>query len=277
MEDFQDVIKSPASRRAFLSRMSTAGLGMAATSLLGGTLLAGCGGGNSGNGGGVGNPGAATNNYPAAFGAGDIRILNYALTLENLEADLYRQALNVASGRPIGAPLVPIANARATYRQSVGSGGVSGNVAAAGFLYLLQFAYVEAAHRDFLRAAIQANGGTPVQPNPGGYRFPNGTPGRDLRTILQSIVPLEETGVRAYLGVVPDFSSNAFLQVAGTIYSTEARHSASVRYVLDPTNPGPSRMLGDREVTANPPSVETFEKFLTVQEVLATAQRTYFA
>jgi hypothetical protein len=141
----------------------------------------------------------------------------------------------------------------------------------------LQFAYVEAAHRDFLRVAIQGNGGTPVQPNPGGYRFPGGSPGSDLKTILQNIVPLEETGVRAYLGAVPDFASNQFLQVAGTIYSTEARHSASVRYILDPTSPGPSRLSGDREVTANPPSVETFEKFLSVQQVLDTARTTYFA
>ena len=270
--EYEEVLKTPQSRRAFLTRMSTAGLGVAATSLLGGTLLTGC------NGGGSSAPGPASNSYPANFGSGDIRILNYALTLEILEADLYRQALNVAAGRALGAALVPIAQARATYGNAakIGAGGLSGQLASAGFLYLLQFAYVEAAHRDFLRVAIQANGGTPVAPNPGGYRFPGGNPGSNLKTILQNIVPLEETGVRAYLGAVPDFSNANFLQVAGTIYSTEARHSASLRYILDPNDPGPSRMLNDREVTSRPPSVETFEKLLQVQEVLNAAGRTYF-
>ncbi|HEY0073501.1 MAG TPA: ferritin-like domain-containing protein [Abditibacteriaceae bacterium] len=274
MNEFDEILKSPVSRRAFVQRMGAAGLGVAATSLLGGTLLTGCNGGSSN-----GQAGPVANTYPANFGSGDIRILNYALTLEILEADLYRQALNVAAGRPIGNALVPIAQARATYGNAaaIGAGGLSGQLAAAGFLYLVQFAYVEAAHRDFLRVAIQANGGTPVAPNPGGYRFPGGNPGSNLKTILQNIVPLEETGVRAYLGAVPDFSNANFLQVAGTIYSTEARHSASLRYILDPNDPGPSRMLNDREVTSRPPSVETFEKLLQVQEVLNIAGGTYFA
>lgn len=270
--EFEEVMRTPHSRRAFLARMSAAGLGVAATSLLGGTLLTGCGGGNGGI------PGPAGNVYPAAFGAGDIRILNYALTLERLEADLYRQALNVATRKAIGAPLAAIGNARATYLNgnSVPAGGLSGGVAAAGLLYLVQFAYVEAAHRDFLIAAITGNGGTPVSANPGGYRFPGG-PGSDLRTILTNIIPLEETGTRAYLGAVPDFASNTFLQVAGTISSTESRHSAAIRYLVNASDVGPSRMSGDREVTSNPPSEETFEKFLTVQEVLSAASRTYFA
>ncbi len=272
--EFEQVMRTPHSRRAFLSRMGAAGLGIAATSLLGGTLLTGCGGGN----GGVVQPNS--NTYPAAFGSGDIRILNYALTLEILEADLYRQALNAATRRALTAPLVDIANARATYLSNgipIGTGGLSGTVATAALLYLVQFSYVEAAHRDFLRVAIQGNGGTPVTANAGGYRFPGGSPGADLKAILTNIVPLEETGTRAYLGAVPDFASNAFLQVAGTISSTESRHSASLRYLLNPNDVGPSRMSGDREVTSNPPSVETFEKLLQVQDVLTRAQRTYYA
>lgn len=273
MNEFDQILKSPVSRRAFLQRMSAAGLGVAASSLVGG-MLTGCNGG-----GGNGVAGPVANTYPANFGSGDIRILNYALTLEILEADLYRQALNIAAGRAIGAGLVPIGQANATYgnNSAVGTGGLSAAFAAAGFLYLKQFAYVEAAHRDFLRVAIQANGGTPVAANANGYRFPGGSPGSNLKTILQNIIPLEETGVRAYLGAVPDFSNANFLQVAGTIYSTEARHSASLRYIVNPSDPGPSRMLNDREVTSNPPSVETFEKLLQVQEVLNIAGGTYFA
>ena len=47
---------------------------------------------------------------------------------------------------------------------------LSARSAQVGFVYLQQFAPVEAAHRDFLRSAIQAGGGTPIGPNPGGYK-----------------------------------------------------------------------------------------------------------
>jgi hypothetical protein len=128
----------------------------------------------------------------------------------------------------------------------------------AGFLYLVQFAYVEAAHREFLKNALGA-AAAPLKTT--GFAFPNG-PGNDLKTILGNILPLEETGVRAYLGAVPYLTDKGIAQTAGTIYSTEARHSAAVSYLVNNGDSGPNRMPGDLEVVANPPSEETFEKFL---------------
>jgi hypothetical protein len=74
--------------------------------------------------------------------------------------------------------------------------------------------------------------------------------------------------VRAYLGAVPFITDKGILQTAGTIYSTEARHSAAVSYLVNNGDSGPNRMPGDKEVTANPPSEETFEKFLEPSEVI---------
>ena len=106
MVESPDFLRDPVNRRAFLARMSAAGLGVAATA-----LLAGCGGSNSSSGpsspGGGPGPGLTTfadpKNFPGIPGQSeDVVVLNYALTLETLEADLYRQALNVAAGKPVG-------------------------------------------------------------------------------------------------------------------------------------------------------------------------------
>jgi hypothetical protein len=134
------------------------------------------------------------------------------------------------------------------------------------FLFLKQFAYAEAAHRDFLRTAIRGFGGTPQPPAARGYRFPNG-PGNDLRTIIANLYPLEETGVRAYLGAVPFLTDLGLAQTAGTIFSTEARHSAIFADILG-RDPGPLPMPGDQKVTDNYPSPNTFEYFLAPRTVL---------
>lgn len=235
MQDFEQLQRDAVSRRAFLQRMGAAGLGAAAL-----TLLNGCGGGGS-NGGSshsTATPSATatSNGFPLALPGSsvDVKVLNYALTLEILEADLYRQALNYASGKALTAPLASDAN---SYSLAVPTSGVN---AKAGFAYLRDFAYVEAAHRDFLTAQIQSLSETPVTANAKGYQFANGkTPPGNLRGILKAILPLEETGVRAYLGAVPYISGLSIAQAAGAIYSTEARHSAAIQYILG-SDPGPN-------------------------------------
>lgn len=226
MNEFEKIQRDPHSRRAFLARMGAAGLGMAAVS-----MLQGCGGGSSSNTGTT-----STSRFPVGVpGKNDnIKILNFALTLEILEADLYRQALNLATGRALGAALE---TNRGAYQPDAGVSNL-GAFNAAGFAYLRDFAYVEAAHRDFLDATIRSLGDTPVVRNPKGYTFGPTPPDKNLRAILQAILPLEETGVRAYLGASAffvDFNSaqtKGLIQAAVGIYSTEARHSAAIQYVL---------------------------------------------
>ena len=173
-------------------------------------------------------------------------VLNYALTLEILEADLYRQALNVASGRPKSAAL---SGDKSDYGLVINS-GLDRIARNAGFTYLVEYAYVEAAHRDFLTSAITASGGTPTTANPDGYAFSGGSPGTSLDQILTSILALEETGVRAYLGAVPYLTDLKLAVTAGGIYSTECRHSAAIRNVLG-MDTGPSEMPGDSSVSPN--------------------------
>ncbi len=267
MEDFKRMLGDPVDRRRFLKRMSAAGLGIAAVGLLDG----------AGPGLGLTRRASASIAGSAAFpgipGKSITEIvLNYALTLEFLEADLYRQALNQASGIALATPL---AEDPFSYSLSIGTGGLTDAAAEAGFDYLVEFAYVEAAHRDFLKATLASLKAPTTTADANGYKFPTGI-GSDLKALLTQIVPLEETGVRAYLGALTYLKpSKAYLTAAATIYSTEARHSAALNYILG-NDAGPAMRSGDQEVTATAyPSPNTFEYFLTPSQVL-TAAAVYF-
>jgi len=260
----QELRNSPTSRRAFLKTMGAAGLGLAAI-----TLLDGCGGGNDDN-----NGGGNTGSFPIQSlpGTGDQKILNYALTLELLEADLYRQALNLASGKALSTPLNRTGGPSSyTRAANVGGGGLDAARTAAGFAYLRDFAFVEDAHARFLQTAL---GGVAVSRNAKGYTF-GSTVNADIKSILTAILPLEETGVRAYLGAGKYFQSLSLLQTAVSIYSTEARHSSAINYILD-IDPGPYTISGDQflyPVNGTSVSTNTFEHFLEPTTVVNAIQK----
>ncbi len=259
------------SRRTFLTALAAAGVGLTAISTFAGNGLTPTGTANPSVGpGGVPSDGATQ--FAAIPGKSiDLKVLNFALTLEILEADLYRQALNLASGKPLAAPL----NANsAVYTRTVGTGGLTNQSTDIGYLYLKQFAYVEAAHRDFLHATILSLGDTPVARNPNGYKFA-GPVNPNIAAILGNILPLEETGVRAYLGALPYLDNLGYAQAAGGIFSTEARHSAAISYILG-IDPGPAKRSGDISVSAAQPAQNTFEFYLKPKTVLQAAS-VYFA
>jgi len=241
-----DILHDAVSRRAFLARMTAAGLGTAAAA-----LLAGCGGGgNSSGGGSVLTPPTSTTtfadqaNFPNIPGQTEnVVVLNFALTLELLEGDLYRQALNVAAGKDITAPL-PANNANA-YTLVAPTGALTAQQAAAGFAYLQQYAYVEAAHGAFLQTFIPTLGGTPVPPNPKGYSAASAglAPGATLQQLLTVILTAEETGVSAYLGAAGFLTDPALVEAASSIYSTESRHSATINLALGNISAGATGVL----------------------------------
>ena len=261
MADFKELQSNPSSRRTFLTRMAGAGLGAAALSLLTPTAQA------------SGKHLLDVVNVPdnekmpgIPGRTKDEQVLNYALTLETLEADLYRQALNLAAGKDITTPLP---DDTSSYTMAIGIGGMIDpyphTYSQLGFTYLRQFAAVEAAHRDFLRAAIQAGGGTPVGPNPGGYHAPFGN---TLESILQLILQVEETGVRAYLGAAGAINNFKTTQIAASIYSTEARHSAAIKMILAMA-PDPTKQRGDSQVTPRQMYEYDFEFFQTPEQIIA--------
>lgn len=135
-------------------------------------------------------------------------ILNYALTLEYLEAEFYTMAVAKApSGSanfiPSGAPIGAITTIRDH----------------------------ENAHVNFLKTAITAAGGTPVaKPS---FDFTAGGAFADVMTNYQTFLAVaqafEDTGVRAYKGQADKITDNNVLTAALQIHSVEARHAAHIR------------------------------------------------
>lgn len=150
-------------------------------------------------------------------GSGDIQVLNYALQLEDLEADLYAQAvLRLTSGGsdPQAAATV---------------GVIAGlNVTGIDVDYIQKFRLVEAAHRDFLKAALGTQAITTVKP----AKYDFGIQNMSRAQVLDLVLEAEATGVQAYLGAIPCFASKSpYLQTAAAIQGTEARHTSILTVV----------------------------------------------
>ena len=127
---------------------------------------------------------------------GDVAILNFALTLEYLEATFYERALRKGKG------LSPETRALA-----------------------LELHENERAHVDALRTAIKGSGGTPVAAPEVGFGLAFTSEARFLK-LAQS---LEDTGVSAYNGAAPSLRSAQLLAAAGGIVQVEARHASLIR------------------------------------------------
>jgi hypothetical protein len=159
----------------------------------------------------------------AIFGTGDVKVLNYALALEALEADLYAQALQRlttggtnALGKTIVGLRLPSSNAAVRY--------------------LADFGKIEAAHRNFFQAALGANAitatGKPLATAKFDFDFDD-TSKATLRYVLDLVQTAEKTGVGAYLGAIPFFATTTYLQTAAAIQGTEARHTAVITAIIN--------------------------------------------
>lgn len=135
--------------------------------------------------------------------------LNYALTLEYLEAEFYSTALGSSGLIPSGAAMNAVTKISAD----------------------------ENAHVTFLKSAITSAGGTPVSKPTfdlsGGNGSGNGPFANafsDYSLFLAVAQTLEDTGVRAYKGAAGSLmSNNDVLTAALNIHSVEARHASHIR------------------------------------------------
>jgi Ferritin-like domain len=128
-----------------------------------------------------------------AFAASsDLDILNFALTLEYLEADFYQ-----VKGK------------------TVGLSGQAKSIAKS-------FGDEEAEHVAALTKAITAAGGKPVKKPT--FAFPV----TNQASFLKLAYVLENTGVGAYNGAGPALTNKMLLAAAGSIVQIEARHAATI-------------------------------------------------
>jgi hypothetical protein len=136
---------------------------------------------------------------PASFGKGDIGVLNYALTLEYLEAAFYNGA--TAANMPLSSQ-------------------------AAAFLKVVT--KDENAHVAFLKKAL----GSKAAKEP---KFDFKGANTSVETFMKTAAVLENTGVHAYSGQALNIKSAAYVKAAISILTIEARHASVIGLLNDPT------------------------------------------
>ncbi|KAI9046737.1 hypothetical protein LZ554_009475 [Drepanopeziza brunnea f. sp. 'monogermtubi'] len=149
------------------------------------------------------NLGIAARQNAAASAAGitDVDILQFALTLENLEGAFYSQGFNQfpdSSFMAIGMSTTDLTN-------------------------LKSVATTENTHVNFLTTAIAGAGFKPVQPCTYNFGFTT------AQAMVATAGTLENIGVSAYLGAAPLVAMPTILTAAGEILTVEARHQTLLR------------------------------------------------
>lgn len=127
----------------------------------------------------------------------DVEIVNYALTLEYIEAAFYDAVLN----SDVQAPSQEVADLVRTFGEQ------------------------ERAHVDALVATVEQMGGIPAEePETDFESVLRGGAGEVLRTAAR----VESVGAAAYLNEAPRVQSEEVLAAALSIHSVEARHAAAL-------------------------------------------------
>jgi hypothetical protein len=144
---------------------------------------------------GLASPAAAAISTSRKSLANDIKIGNYALTLEYLEAEFYKQAVQ---NKPFSSPDFEVF-AATVYDH-------------------------EAAHVKALKSIL----GSKAIKKP---TFDFGNAVTDPATFARTAQALEDTGVAAYAGQGPNLKTRSIVKAALSIHSVEARHAAWIRFL----------------------------------------------
>ena len=206
----RELARDDVERRKFLKMAGTVGAGGALAA-----LIAACGSdsnsttttaqSNTGSsGGGAGRPPAAT------FGSGDLGIVNYALTLEYVEAAFYAEV--VKSGLFKGSKYLPT---------------------------LQKFGQEEAAHVSALEATAKKLGKPAAKPK---TDFTKAL--KSQKTVIDTAAMVENVGAAAYLGQAANIKSKEVLAAALSIHTVEARHASVLNQVRVPGGFTEGKFLG---------------------------------
>lgn len=186
----RELADDPSSRKRFFKMLGGAGA-VGAFSV----ALAACGDDDKKD---SSTPAAAASD--AASNTSDLKILNYALTLEFLEATFYEEV--IASGIVKDRAVISIAK---------------------------KFGASEQEHVDALKATIVKLGGTPVSAPKTKFQP---TIDKGLKAVLETAATVENLGAAAYLGQAGNIKNKEVLAAALAIHSVEARHAAALNILV---------------------------------------------
>ncbi|MEX2253790.1 MAG: ferritin-like domain-containing protein [Thermoleophilaceae bacterium] len=145
---------------------------------------------------GLGAVGPFVSQALAQEGSGDIGILNFALSLEYLEAAFYKQA---------NKEVADLSGQAKSISETLEKD--------------------EQTHVEALTKTIKDLGGKPVKAPTVDF----GDAFADQKSYLKLAQTFEDTGVSAYNGAGPSIKSKEVLAAAGSIVQVEARHAAGIR------------------------------------------------
>ena len=159
----------------------------------------------------------------------DVDILNFALTLEYLEASFYVQALGGAG--TTGVPGSSGAFGRGDITGSSIFAGFGGRIRSTGYEYLSAIRDHEITHVNFLVGALGASA-VPA------CKFDFSSALGSVEAFVATAQVLENTGVMAYDGAIRYVDGGDNLQHGAQIATVEARHAAYLN-LINQTSPFP--------------------------------------
>lgn len=168
----------------------------------------------------------------------DIDILNYALTLEHLEAAYYNDFLNTYSESDVEHSEVANYFARPTLQYSI-------------YQQIQDVRDHEEAHVERLTATIKKLGGNPVEPAE--YEFPYD----GIEEFVALSDRIEAVGVSAYAGIAPMIDNREVLKAALSIHSVEANHQTYFQ-LLHLQRPAPDAFNSARSIDQVLPVAQQF-------------------
>jgi len=185
-----DTLATDSSRRSFLTKLMAGAAAATAAATVPASVFASTG---------------KMKEVGANIPASDAAILNFALTLEHIEARFYERAAMHFTGGSYVARLVRVLRLD------------------------------EESHVNGLTAALRGAGVIPVAAAPR-YNFP--AVFNNKNAFLNFAATLEDAGVHAYLGQAGLIKTPSILLTAASIVTVEARHTGAIRAMLfrDPTD-----------------------------------------
>ncbi len=194
----REIADDPSSRKRFFKMLGGAGAVGAAS-----VLLAACGDDDEKSGGSGAGTSAGGGTKAGGDNTGDLKIVNYALTLEYLEATFYQEVLD--SGVVKDPKIGELAKTLQEQEQE---------------------------HVDALIATAKSLGGKPAAKPKTNFQD---VIAKGPKAILETAATVENLGAAAYLGQAGRIQNKEVLAAALAIHTVEARHAAALNTLVGKT------------------------------------------